>query len=102
MPASRYENGDEFDFILVFVLIGTCTTSSTFFTVKHECVTIPEKRLKFHQAGSAPSTKSGRPWKIVLVESYSSNNLSSISKRIIPGKEGNKVVANGLWICTKV
>jgi len=32
----------------------------------------PKERLIRHNAGATPSTKSGKPWKIVYTENYSS------------------------------
>ena len=36
------------------------------------CASDPEKRLVRHNAGATPSTKSGRPWKIVYTEFFPS------------------------------
>ncbi len=33
-----------------------------------------EERLKRHNTGATPSTKAGRPWKVVYTEEYQSKN----------------------------
>ena len=51
-----------------------------------------EKRIERHNAGATPSTKSGRPWKLVYSESYENNSDALKREREIKSKKSRKYI----------
>ncbi len=55
------------------------------------CQNINE-RITRHNAGATPSTKSGRPWKLVYSESYETNGAALKREREIKLKKSRKYI----------
>ena len=51
-----------------------------------------DKRLERHNAGATPSTKSGRPWKMVYSESFETNAEALKREREIKSKKSRKYI----------
>ena len=49
-------------------------------------------RIERHNAGATPSTKSGRPWKLVYSESYETNSEALKREREIKSKKSRKYI----------
>ena len=49
-------------------------------------------RIERHNAGATPSTKSGRPWKLVYSESYETNSEALKRERDIKSKKSRKYI----------
>ena len=49
-------------------------------------------RIERHNAGATPSTKSGRPWKLVYSESYQNNSDALKREREIKSKKSRKYI----------
>ena len=49
-------------------------------------------RIERHNAGATPSTKSGRPWKLVYSESYGTNSEVLKREREIKSKKSRKYI----------
>ena len=49
-------------------------------------------RIERHNAGATPSTKSGRPWKLVYSESYENNSDALKREREIKSKKSRKYI----------
>jgi len=55
----------------------------------------PVKRLERHNAGATPSTKTGRPWKIVYTEEFE-NRSAAIKREIYIKRQKSKIFLEGL------
>ena len=51
-----------------------------------------DERIKRHNAGATPSTKPGRPWKLVYSESYQTNSEALKREREIKAKKSRKYI----------
>ena len=51
-----------------------------------------DKRIERHNAGATPSTKSGRPWKLVYSEKYQTNSQALKREREIKSKKSRKYI----------
>ena len=51
-----------------------------------------DERIKRHNEGATPSTKTGRPWKLVYSESYESNSDALKREREIKNKKSRKYI----------
>ncbi|NLC49974.1 MAG: GIY-YIG nuclease family protein [Bacteroidales bacterium] len=49
-------------------------------------------RIERHNAGATPSTKYGRPWKLVYSESYQTNSEALKREREIKSKKSKKYI----------
>ena len=49
-------------------------------------------RIERHNAGATPSTKSGRPWKLVYSENYENNSDALKREREIKSKKSRKYI----------
>ena len=49
-------------------------------------------RIERHNAGATPSTKPGRPWKLVYSESYENNSDALKREREIKSKKSRKYI----------
>ncbi len=49
-------------------------------------------RIERHNAGATPSTKPGRPWKLVYLESYKTNSEALRREREIKSKKSRKYI----------
>ena len=49
-------------------------------------------RIERHNAGATPSTKPGRPWKLVYSESYETNSEALKREREIKSKKSRKYI----------
>ena len=49
-------------------------------------------RIERHNSGATPSTKSGRPWKLVYSESYQNNSDALKREREIKSKKSRKYI----------
>ena len=49
-------------------------------------------RIRRHNAGATPSTKPGRPWKVVYSESYESNSEALKREKEIKSKKSRKYI----------
>ncbi len=48
-----------------------------------------DSRLKHHNAGATPSTKSGRPWKIAWFEKHQTKTEAILQERLIKNEKPN-------------
>ncbi len=51
-----------------------------------------DKRIERHNAGATPSTKPGRPWKLVYSETYETNSEALKREREIKSKKSRKYI----------
>ena len=51
-----------------------------------------DMRLERHNAGATPSTKPGRPWKLVYSESFENNSDALKREREIKSKKSRKYI----------
>ena len=51
-----------------------------------------DERIKRHNEGATPSTKTGRPWKLVYSESYETNSDALKREREIKSKKSRKYI----------
>ena len=49
-------------------------------------------RIIRHNAGATPSTKSGRPWKLMYLETYQTNSEALKREREIKSKKSRKYI----------
>ncbi len=49
-------------------------------------------RIERHNAGATPSTKSGRPWRLVYFETYKTNSEAYRREREIKAKKSRKYI----------
>ena len=49
-------------------------------------------RIERHNAGATPSTKSGRPWRLVYSETYSTNSEAIKREREIKSKKSRRYI----------
>ncbi len=49
-------------------------------------------RIERHNAGATPSTKLGRPWKLIYSESYETNSEALKREREIKSKKSRKYI----------
>jgi len=52
----------------------------------------PEQRLERHNQGATPSTRSGRPWKLMYVEQYASKTEALKREKDIKRRKSRKYI----------
>jgi putative endonuclease len=55
-----------------------------------------EKRLKEHNSGKTPFTKSGKPWSLIYQESYSDKTLAIKREMFLKSGQGRKFLDDEL------
>ena len=74
---------------MYYTYIIQSQTNSKYYTGSCQDIDI---RIERHNAGATPSTKSGRPWKLVYSESYETNSDALKREREIKSKKSRKYI----------